>query len=709
MTRSDVSASLAERVESLLSPGGKLARRWPAYEQRAAQIDLAIDVARVIEDGGVLMAEAPTGIGKSLAYLLPCVLAAVEGRERMVVATCTRALQDQLFEHDLPALLEAIEVRLPCARLKGKQNYLCPRALAGLADVEPGDREVVAELASWSASDPECDLDRFAASDPVRFQALRGRLGADPTACSGAGCRGPRECPWVRARRRAADSRLLIVNHALLALSASADGLLPDLDVLIVDEAHRLEGALLSQLELSVSRSRFDEALRLYGRARARGEGARGGLLARVRGYLAPLLDGDAPQSAEVRVTDLTRRIARATDDVEAFFERLRPDRSAAGPYERRDRYRRVEELLGRDLEPLEALHGHCSAVSRGPVELSLALDPIGPGAAELAAELEHAAATWSALGHDLEKLSDASERDWVYWRSSTRRGTELHGSPITAGDHARRMVLSRARSVVLSSATLSATGSFAFTAERRGLGTEAGLPYAGQSYPSPFPLERQMLSLVLDGEAAEEADVVSGVILALHRSTSANLLALFTAHERLRRAREKLREPLGDALLAQEWDGSAGQVSARFRERRGAVLLGVQSLWEGVDLPGESLEILVVAKLPFSVPEDPLVRARAERLVERGREPFREDALPEAVLRFRQGVGRLIRRADDRGVLVVCDPRLARASYRGAFRSALPTEPQTVRDLADLAGRASAFLARDARPNPNLREEEQR
>jgi Rad3-related DNA helicase len=220
-------------------------------------------------------------------------------------------------------------------------------------------------------------------------------------------------------------------------------------------------------------------------------------------------------------------------------------------------------------------------------------------------------------------------------------------------------------------------------------------MPYQAVSYPSPFPLARQMRVWVAPADrAGDEAEAIAAMVEALAR-TGRNQLVLFTAHDRLRRVRERLRERLGpgQVLLAQEWDGPATRVSERFREHRGAVLLGVQSLWEGVDFPGEALEILVVAKLPFSVPDDPMVEARGERLRERGLDPFRDDAVPEAVLRFRQGVGRLIRRADDRGVLVVCDARLATASYRRPFLQALPVETLAAGDPAALAREAAAFL----------------
>jgi ATP-dependent DNA helicase DinG len=174
--------SLVREVETLLAPGGRLSQRWPRYEERRVQRQLAADIARVIEQGGVLLAEAPTGVGKSLAYLLPAVLHARGGERRVVVATCTRSLLDQLFERDLPALLEAVDLRLPCARLKGKQNYLCPRALQQADGRGPEENETLDELRRWAAADEEGDLDRFPASDPEAMRRLRGRLGADPHA-----------------------------------------------------------------------------------------------------------------------------------------------------------------------------------------------------------------------------------------------------------------------------------------------------------------------------------------------------------------------------------------------------------------------------------------------------------------------------------------------------------------------------------------------
>jgi Rad3-related DNA helicase len=698
--------ALVERVEQAFAAGGALARHWPAWEERAGQRTLAIEVARTLEHGGVLMAEAPTGVGKSLAYLLPAVLHAAATGERVVVATCTRSLQDQLHERDLPAVLAAVGVELPVAMLKGKQNYLCPRALEIASGEGDAELECLESVRTWAARDPFGDLDRFPHADGEAFRRIRARVATDPSACTSATCRRGRECFWARARRRAAEAKLVVVNHALLARAAGADGLLPPFDALVVDEAHRLEGVLSSQLERSASRHRVEELLRLT--AGAPGGRRASGLLARVRSFSAPLLGASAGR--ERLLDDLERLSSRGDQlrgDADTLFAGLALDGATGdGPYSRRVRHRDATELFGRELQSLEVVLEHArtfaDVLRRGSGALQVAdgggaSGPASEASAELQAELDTVSARWQQLHDDLAALADAGDRDWAYWRSQgpQARIAELHGAPVWVGEHARRLVREGTRATVLTSATLSAAGDFRWAAERLGLGEEHGAPYAELLVPSPFPLARQMRAYVLDAPG-DEAEAIAEVVAALARAARRNTLVLFTAHERLRRAHQRLKSllPAGTPLYAQDRDGPAGLLAERFREARGAVLLGVQSLWEGVDFPGEALEVLVVAKLPFSVPDDPVVEARAERLRERGLEPFRHDAVPEAVMRFRQGVGRLIRRATDRGVLVVCDPRLARASYRGAFRAALPVEPRLWKEPRGLAHEAGAFLA---------------
>ncbi len=694
--------SLVTRVEHAFDPGGALASHWPDWEERAGQRELSLEVARTFEHGGVLLAEAPTGVGKSLAYLLPAVLHAVATGERVVVATCTRSLQDQLFERDLPAVLSALGLSLPVALLKGKQNYLCPRALDIASADGDEELEVLEGLRTWSAADGVGDLDRFPHLDGEAFRRVRARVATDPSACTAATCRRGRECFWARARRRAAEAKLVVVNHALLARAAEADGLLPPCDVLVVDEAHRLEGVLSSQLERSVSRHRIEELLRLTGQFAA---GRRStGLLARVRSFALPLLEqGAGRERLFADLESLSARADQLRGDADALFLHLGAGMPAGeGPYARRMRHRDAAELFGRDLQRLEVVLEHArryaDVLRRGSGAVQSA-GTEGEAAQELEAELDTVSSRWQLLHDDLSLLADAGNRDWAYWRSQGPRASaaELHGAPVWVGEQARRLVRDGPRAAVLTSATLSAAGDFTWAAERLGLGEELGTPYESLSVPSPFALAEQMRAYVLDA-GPDEAGSIAEVVAALWRVAKRNTLVLFTAHERLRRAHERLRTllPPEAPLWAQDRDGPAGLLAERFREERSAVLLGVQSLWEGVDFPGEALEVLVVARLPFSVPDDPVVEARAERLRERGLEPFRHDAVPEAVMRFRQGVGRLIRRSTDRGVLVVCDPRLARASYRGAFRAALPVEPKLWKDPRGLAHEAGSFLARE-------------
>jgi Rad3-related DNA helicase len=585
------------------------------------------------------------------------------------------------------------------ALLKGKQNYVCPRALEIASGDGADEEEALEALRAWAAADEYGDLDRFPRSEGEAFRRVRARVATDPSACSAATCRRARECFWARARRRAAEAKLVVVNHALLARASSADGLLPPFDVLVVDEAHRLEGVLSSQMERGASLHRVEELLRLTGSFTA---GRRGvGLLGRMRSFALPLLGASSAREQLFQdLEQLSERADHLRRDAEALFARFALGRSEGdGPYAKRVRHREAAELLGRELQSLEVVLEHAGVTRTCSVVRPARCRRWSRGA-RLLRSSRPSWRRWPRAGSSCTTTSLARRcrrcRLGVLALAGTARA---HRRPARCaglgGSRRAPLVCEGPRAAVLTSATLSAAGDFRWAAERLGLGEEHGAPYDSLTVPSPFPLAEQMRAFVLDA-GADEAGAIAQVVSELWYAARRNTLVLFTAHERLRRAHERLRALLpAEALLwAQDRDGPAGLLAERFRERRGAVLLGVQSLWEGVDFPGEALEVLVVARLPFSVPDDPVVEARAERLRERDLDPFRHDAVPEAVMRFRQGVGRLIRRATDRGVLVVCDPRLARASYRGPFRAALPVEPSLWKDPRELAREAGAFLA---------------
>ena len=646
-------ASPAFTVESAFAPDGPLATSMHGYEDRPEQRELAAAIERTLADGGALVAEAGTGVGKSIAYIVPLLGAAAAG-ERGIVSTHTLPLQDQLVRKDIPAVQAALGTEVKVAVLKGRANYLCPRRwqiFRGAVATREEARLLSKTLVWRSATETG---DRAELNLMSGESELWSRISANDESCDQRRCkRTPGGCYLQRAREAAAEAAIVVVNHALLLQDARMRGaLLPQAENLVVDEAHRLEDVATDAfgLELSEPRLRRD--------------------LARASHSLAvtsALRDPARAQGAE-RIRAEVQRALERTDELFVSLARLLA--TPAGPAE--DRVRVTAGLRASDDRWLP--------VELAGERLADALAGIGFGAESLAglggdedelAELATAMADIAAARNTIDRGVHKPRDNDIVWVDRDNDGAlVLHVAQTHLGGVLRRRLVDAHRSVVLTSATLAVAGSFEFAVDRFGIRDIADTISVG----SPFDHRRQALlvlpdDIALPGEerfAEDAARTIDGVARALGGRT----LVLFTAHRTLRDVAARLGalEQEGLAVLVQGVDGSRRALLERFAQGR-AVLLGTQSFWEGVDLPGDILRCVVIARLPFSVPDDPLIQGRAERYDD----PFAEFQLPQAALRLRQGFGRLIRTKSDYGAVVLLDRRVVTKDYGEVLLASLP------------------------------------
>ncbi|MCC7139339.1 MAG: helicase [Planctomycetes bacterium] len=621
------------------------------FEDRPQQLRMARAVGAALEGGRHLLVEAGTGVGKSFAYLVPALRFAAATGRKVAVATSTIALQEQLVGKDLPLLARALPFPVTAALVKGRGNYLCTRRLklalepTGELFPEEEPRRQLAEVDRLVAAGATSRQDLpFVPREDV-WDAVRAESG---------NCLH-RQCPWFAscgyqdARRRAHEASLLVMNHhvllADLALRRSGASFLPDVDAVVVDEAHDLEDTASEALGTHVGSRGMGWALgRLWNERRSTG------LLARV------------PDPALRALVDDARRASRA------LFERVRAvaggaDVAATAP---------LSGPLPTDeglAERLEAL-GHALVATSAtlPRDLALEMGARGAGCAALAASVRDA-----VLGADEAHAA---------WAEADPRGhAALVRAPVDAGPLLREVLFGAFGTVVLTSATL-AVGrppSFAFARERLGVDDADELALG-----SPFDFARQARIVVRTdlpdparAPAAFEAALPEAVLAAVRR-TRGGAFVLFTSYDSMRRTAAAVRDALeGDGLevLVQGEDLPRTAMLDRFRASD-AVLFGVASFWQGVDVPGDALRNVVVTRLPFDVPTHPLARARAARLERAGRSAFEHLSLPHAALRLKQGFGRLVRRATDRGIVVILDPRVVTRAYGRALLETLPECP---------------------------------
>lgn len=611
------------------------------FKLRPQQLEMAQAIHDAIERTGVLVAEAGTGTGKTFAYLVPALLAG----GKVIVSTGTKTLQDQLFDRDLPAVRAALATGASAALLKGRANYVCLYRLrrAAAAGVPSKDEATqlrrIERFAAVSATGDRADLADVPEDAPVWAHATSTRDN-----CLGQGCPDYADCFVMRARRNALAADVVVINHHLFFADVALrdegiSELLPACNTVIFDEAHQLPETARLFFGESVSSAQLVELAR-DARAELRAAGGASPELER----LANRLD-KAARDLRLALGDAATRLA--------WSQALRLPGFA-------DSLQAVQKSLRALREPLEAQ-------------------------AERSEGLASCARRAGAVLATVVRMRETEPADEVRWVEVFAHAVRLHATPLSSAELFSRQMEDHPRAWVFTSATLAVGEEFGHFTRELGLAQAVTARWA-----SPFDFARQALLYLpkgLPGDPNEAAytDAVIDAALPVLEASGGRAFLLFTTLRALRRAHERLRGALRYPLLVQG-TGSRSELLARFRALGNAVLLGSQSFWEGVDVRGEALSVVVIDKLPFAPPDDPVLAARIETIRARGGNPFTELQLPQAVLQLKQGAGRLIRDETDRGVLMLCDPRLASRAYGRQILRSLPPMKVT-RSLSEVEG----------------------
>lgn len=707
---------------NLLSPGGPLSHVLERFESRPSQVRMAGAVGRALNDERELLVEAGTGTGKSLAYLLPAALFALDRGERVVISTNTLALQDQLYQKDLPDLRSAlrehgIDEDLRVAVMKGRANYLClHRWFDHMNDPieDAADASLRAKILMWlpqteSGDKAELRLTREEERHWRKFASEKGR-------CTPKGCPYARsgQCFLYRARANAANAHIVIANHSLVLSNAAQGFVLPVFERLIVDEAHHLEEEATSQFTWSVDRGEIDEPLRTL--AHTEGQNITGSFVLASAFFMrsGDLSAAKEAAEAETRADNAATAALTISTLAGELFTRLGsllpPVRGGRQSFS--DQLRLTDAVRDRgQWAELALIWGQLDRELLGVLDtgrwylrildaMTLPEDEDNPNTTmrdELTLELQNGLEPLATIRKQLLNAFSSDDGQSVFWieRSVVQGNISLNGAPLDVSALLRADVFNDLRTCVLTSATLSIDGSFEYISGRLGLDDAVQLLLG-----SPFDHERSTMVFIPDDMPDPKnqsfQDTLNQSLIELLRASQGRALVLFTSHAALRATLNAIKGPLAReniSVLGQGVDGSFRQLVDRLRSNPGTALLGTSSYWEGVDVVGEALSLVVIVKLPFPVPSDPVFEARCELSAD----PFNELSVPKAVLKFKQGFGRLIRSDKDRGVCVVYDQRIISRRYGQSFLHSLPPCQVVVRSTYDLPDATAYWLEQES------------
>ncbi len=635
---------LRSAVDDGFADGGPLARAIEQFEPRDGQREMARAVADVLVDGGVLLAEAGTGTGKTMAYLLPAILS----RQRVLVSTGTKNLQEQIYFKDLPILQKALPLKFTATYMKGRANYLCLHRFQQFEAT--GESSFVERLGGWVRSTETGD--RAELDDLPEDSGLWNEVSATAETCLGGECPQYQQCFVTKMRQRAAESDVVIVNHHLLCADASLrqssyGEVIPNCGNVIIDEAHQLEDVATQYFGLAISNYRIDELVRDADRL-----------------LNAGVIDDDEG--------DTRRALARVSDHGRAFFGSVAMAKRARG-YGGDERLRIGPDWFGDGIDEGVAL-----VTALDGLEASMALaggKSESPGARRETDEDAMAIARRAgALRDDLRFMLAASDAAYVYFVELRGRGVFLRAAPIDVSRIIQELLFDRMRAAILTSATLAVGGSFEYARTRLGIKHAQEL-----RVPSEFDFATQSLLYLPrrmpPPKSPAFADAVAREVVEIVRRTDGRAFVLFTSYATMHAVYETVMGAVPYPLLVQ---GTAPRSAllAQFRVTPHAVLFATSSFWQGVDVVGEQLSCVIIDKLPFASPGDPITAARIENVNALGGDAFNDYQVPLAILTLLQGLGRLIRHRTDRGVLAVLDPRLRTMGYGRRFLQAFPPAP---------------------------------
>lgn len=696
------------KVCQTLEVGGLFEQAFSGFEHRPQQISMVAQVAEAFNAGDHLIIEAGTGTGKSIAYLLPALHWAVQNQQRVVVSTNTINLQDQLLKKDIPTLQKLLPLDFRAVALKGRSNYVCPKRVLffqAKANHSPAELRLLSKLLVWLPQTTTGDKEELFMPNSAE-QYLWWQVASDGQVCTSRTCT-PETCFYAKARQQAERAHLIIVNHALLMADINVGGMvLPDYNHLVIDEAHHLEDSITNQLSFSADQRTVSQLLHELSYTTRNQTEFQG---------LINTIDQRCSAAAPPKARELLKQLIEqghesARDSQKAIGQLFQAVHTFAADFSRNSQYSHkirlteetrntpswsnVELAWDQASQLFEKASKTLSQLNTMVVELE-SYDV--PDWEDLLAEITLHRTRFDKTKNHLHYIITASTQDQIFWveQNAKDNNTSLHSAPLHVGNLFHEHLLKTKDTIILTSATMRTNGSFEYMQERLHL-----WEVKQASVGSPFDYHRSTLLYIPTDmplpHTANYTVALSKHLVALAKRLGGRTLVLFTAYSQLKQVAQKIRGPLSEAGVAVYQQGTGAsrrQLLQNFKEAEQAILLGTRSFWEGVDIPGPDLSCVVITKIPFAVPSDPIIAARSQTF----NNAFAQYSIPLAILMFRQGFGRLIRTQSDRGVVVIMDNRVVSKSYGQAFIDSLPEVTEQRDLLANLPAAAQQWVDNDS------------